>query len=139
MNIGLSLEYGNFPIKFIGNYLTINEYENLTLCDTKICLLDAQTLIEDASYNKSIHPCDDFNEFSCGTFLQDRALNERYESIGLERDLELTNDEKMHKVLKQTVNENDGKAVKIVKNVYQKCINWSELQFGWKISLICFF
>ena len=135
MSIGVSLEYGNFPIRFIGNYLTIDEYENLTLCDSKICLIDADTLIENASYNKSVLPCDDFNEFCCGTFLQDRALNERYESIGLKRELEVKNDEKMHRVLKQAVNEKDGKAVKIIKNFYQNCINWSELQFVWSILL----
>lgn len=124
--VGVSSAYGPFPVKYIGNYITVDAYNNLTLCDSKICLEDAERLISDASYDPTADPCVSFKNYSCGTFFHERALNERYETIGFRRNYELKNDEKRHKVLKATINENDGKTVKTVKNFYQKCINWSE-------------
>lgn len=124
--IDLSLSYGPFPIAYIGNYLTIAEYNNLTLCSKKVCLMDSQRLLEYATY-MDVDPCKSFQNYSCGTFYQERALSERYESIGFERNLELQNDEKKDRALKKPVTDEDGKAVRIVKNFYQKCVNWSEV------------
>lgn len=127
--------YGPFPIQYIGNYLTINQYDNLTLCQSKICLLDSEKLIASASYISNLNPCESFRNFTCGTFYEDRALNERYESIGFQRDLEVRNDEKRHKALKGATRTDDGKAVRIVKNLYQKCIDWSECSCSINILL----
>jgi hypothetical protein len=124
--IDSSSSYGSFPSKYIGNYLTLEEYNNLTLCDSSICMNDAQRLIVEASYDTSIDPCKNFEKFACGTFYQERARNERYETVGFKKTFELRNDEKRHRALKVPVTKNDGKAVRIVKNLYQKCINWSK-------------
>lgn len=110
-----SLSYGPFPIKFIGNSLSLDAYNNLTFCD-------ANSFIEYASYD-SINPCERFEDFTCGTFYNDRAWNERYEYIGFRRNYELRNDEKRHRVFKKPSEENEGKAVQIVKNFF-RCINW---------------
>lgn len=122
----LSTSYGPFPVQYIGNILTQEQYDNLTLCDSQLCLDDAQRLINDASHEENADPCKSFVKFTCGTFFEKRAGNERYESVGFKRTYELKNDEKRHRVLKVKINANDGKAVKIVKNFYQKCINWSK-------------
>lgn len=124
--VDVSSSYGTFPVKYIGSSISVEEYNNLTHCDSKICILDAQRLIADASYDPHDDPCVSFRNFSCGTFYNERALNERYEIVGFPKNFELRNNEKRHRVLKGKILESDGKAVKIVKNFYQKCINWSE-------------
>lgn len=126
VSIDVSWAYGTFPIKYIGNFLTIEAYENLTLCDSSVCLMDSQRLVDDMSYDTRSNPCEGFKNFSCGTFYQFRAENERYDQIGFRRDYELRNDEKRHKALKAKIQDGDGKAVRVVKNFYQKCIDWSE-------------
>lgn len=124
--VDVSSSYGAFPVRYIGNYLTVDDYKNLTFCDSKLCLMDAERLISDASYDININPCGNFKNFSCGTFLQERAVNERYENAGFAKDFEISNNEKRHRVLKAAIDKNDGKAIKVVKNFYQKCINWRE-------------
>ena len=132
----LSTSYGPYPVQYIGNFLTQEQYDNLTLCDSQLCLDDAQRLLSDASHDNK-DPCKSFTKFSCGTFFEKRAGNERYESVGFKRTYELKNDEKRHRVLKVRINENeDCKAVKIVKNFYQKCVSWSEFSmfvFCWNL------
>lgn len=125
--VDVSSSYGTFPVKYIGNFITVEAYNNLTHCDSKICILDAQRLLADASYDSNDDPCVSFKNFSCGTFYHERALNERYEIVGFQKNYELRNLEKRHRVLKEAISINDGKAARIVKNFYQKCINWSEL------------
>ena len=125
MFIAMSIGYGPFPVKYIGDYLTENEYKNLTICGSKICLADAEILIDHASHDK-IDPCKDSYNFSCGNFNKERALNERYEFIGFLKNVDLSKNEKRHRVLKQLVEENDLKAVKIIKNFYRKCTDWRE-------------
>lgn len=127
--ISIVFGYGTFPIKYKGNFLSLEEYDNLDLCSNKWCLDDANRIIEEMSYNDTIEPCEDFKEFVCGTFFKERALNERYEYIGFRRNYELKLDEERHKALKAPIDEKDGKAVKVTKNFYQRCINSSKFSF----------
>lgn len=79
------------------------------------------------SYNNSVDPCDDFDEFACGTFFRERAYNERYETVGFKTNYRKKIDEKRHRMFKAPVVEEDVKAVKVVKNFYKRCVNSSEV------------
>lgn len=127
--VSFAFGYGTFPIKYKGNFLSLEEYEKLDLCSNKWCLNDANRIIEEMSYNETVEPCEDFSEFVCGTFFKERAWHERYEYIGFRRDYELKINVERHKALKVPIDEKDGKAVKVTKNFYQRCINSSTLIF----------
>lgn len=121
--------YGTIPIELKGNTLSVEEYQKLDLCESKWCLEDANRILEDMSYNKSVTPCADFDEFTCGTFHQNRAHNERYEYVGYKKNYEKQIDEQLEKMLKFPIKDKEVKAVKLAKNFYQKCVNSSKLQF----------
>lgn len=122
----LSFGYGTIPIKYKGSLMTLADYEKLDLCENKWCLADANRILQDMSYNNSVSACEDFDEFACGTFKNERAFNERYENVGFIRDYELKIDEERHKALKAPITDTDCKAVKVTKNFYQRCIASSE-------------
>lgn len=115
-----------FKIPYIGSYINISDYNNL--CQSKYCLLDSNRLLMAASQNASVKPCDDFKEFSLGTTVKYRALNERYDRIGFFHDIELQHYERQRKILMEDVKENDIKPLKIAKNFFQKCTNSGKIK-----------
>lgn len=123
-----SLGYGTIPIQYKGQTLSVEDYLKLDLCGNRWCLADANRIIQDMSYNNSVNPCDDFEEFACGTFYKERAYNERYETIGFKTSYGKTIDEMSHKILKAPIKDKDVKAVKVTKNFYKRCINSSKLR-----------
>lgn len=52
-------------------------------CVSKLCILDSNRLLESATDNKTVKPCDDFKEFSMGKFIKFRALSDRYDQSGI--------------------------------------------------------
>lgn len=126
--VSLTLGYGSIPIELKRNILSLEEYHKLELCQSKWCLRDANRISEDMSYNNSENPCDDFAEFTCGTFHKDRAYNERYESVGFDETYKKQVDEQRDRMLKVPIKGDDVKAVKLAKNFYKRCLNSSELQ-----------
>lgn len=130
-----ALGYGTIPIKFKGNTLSVDDYLQLDLCTSKWCLSDANRIVEEMSYNNSVNPCDDFNEFACGTFFRERAYNERYESVGFKTSYEKKLDEKRHKIFKAPIEDNDVKAVKVTKNFYKRCVTSSKQAFMSLVSV----
>lgn len=124
--VAIALGYGTIPVRNKGNSITVEEYEKLEFCDSKLCLSDANRILQEVSYNDSVLPCESFDEFACGTFYKDRAYNERYEYVGFLRNYELLIDEQRHKVLIAPAKEDDGKAVKVAKNFYKRCVTSSE-------------
>lgn len=121
--------YGTIPISFKGNTLSAEEYEELDLCMNPWCLKDANRILLEMSYNNSIDPCEDFDEFTCGTFYRERAHNERYSSVGFEENYRKLIDEKRDRMLKILIKGNDLKIVKVTKNFYQRCVNWSKYRW----------
>lgn len=133
--ISASLAYGNIPIKFKGNTLCIQEYEQLDLCTNKWCLEDANRILLEMSYNNSVDPCDNFDEFVCGTFNKERAYNERYNTVGFKTFYKKLIDEKRDRMLRAPITDGDLKVVKVTKNFYQKCVNSSKSIFFLKMDM----
>lgn len=77
INVSSCLKLNN---KSFGNKLPTEDSE---FCGSKICLLDGSRLLDSATDNKSVTPCDDFKEFSMGKFIKYRALHDRYDRSGV--------------------------------------------------------
>lgn len=118
--------YGSFPIKYKGSTLSVDDYHKLELCVNKFCIEDSNRILLEMSYNKSVDPCEDFNEFTCGTFFKERAYNERYAFIGYEENYKRTVQEKRNRILKAPINDNEPTTEKIMKTFHKQCINSRE-------------
>lgn len=89
------------------------------ICMSKVCLLDAARLIEFATDDEHIRPCDDFREYSLGKLLQYRSMYDEVDKSGL-------SDTQAHhlrliKILKAPIKKEETEVHKIVKNFFQKC------------------
>ena len=116
-----------FENQYLGDSLTFTEYNKMDLsCDNKYCLRDSQLLLLAATQNKTTKPCDKFEEFAMGSFIEFSALNERYLTIGFIRDVELLSLERHRKVVAAIIKNTDNNSMKIAKNFYQKCVNTGE-------------
>ncbi|CAO1416949.1 unnamed protein product [Diamesa tonsa] len=126
-----------FENQYLGHYLTREQYNGRELaCDTKVCLSDAQLLLLKATQNKTIEPCDDFEEFSMGQFKKLGALNERYSFIGFMRDIVLLNWERKRKILAEKIKDTDIRPFKIAKNFYQRCVNSDNIRTNGSVEIL---
>lgn len=106
-----------------GNFLTEDQASNLELCSSKFCLLDAGRLLEAATSDRQVNPCEDFKEFSMGNFIKYRALHDRYDRVGFLYDVLSTHQERQRKALKASIVEGESRVFKIVKNFFQQCVD----------------
>lgn len=117
----------DFPTDFLGNYVSDEEYNNMTFCWSTVCLKDSGRLIYDADHDSlGISPCDDFKTFALGNFYRHRVSNDRYSSLGLNSDVELQHFEKQKRILLKPEKLDDPKIFKIIKSFFRLCINSSE-------------
>lgn len=117
----------SFPVEYIGNTFTVKEYKDLNICNSRVCLRDAKRVIAHASLKSDSNPCNDFCEFACGHFFEFRATNDRHDYIGFENVLERQNQHRLKKILRVKINKEEPKIFKIVKSLFQKCVNSSKL------------
>jgi hypothetical protein len=92
-------------------------------CISKVCLLDAARLIEFASDDELLQPCDDFREFALGKLIQFRSMLD--DKSGFLSDT-LAHDLRIEKILKAPIKDDDRKSHKIAKNFFQKCASEGE-------------
>lgn len=107
-------------LKLLGNF-TLDD--DLEYCETKLCLLDADRLLESATDQWTISPCSDFKEFSMGNFIRHRALHDRYKRIGFLYDTIAAHRERQRKLLSEKIKENESFVIKIAKNFFKKCVD----------------
>lgn len=118
----------DFTTNFLGNYLSDNEYNNKSLCWTKLCMQDSGRLIYAADHNSNqTSPCDDFKTFAMGTFFQHRVPNDRYKYTGFYFDIYLQYLEKLKRVMTKPVGNGDPKIFKVMKSFFRLCINSSKI------------
>lgn len=123
-----------FNLQFIGDSLNDAEAQGREFCNTKYCVEDSQILFYAATQNSSVQPCTDFKEFSMGTLIKYRALNDRYFAIGLLQDTEKYHRERLRKHLaKKVEGKNDVRVFKVMRNFFEKCVSSSEFESqGWQ-------
>lgn len=112
-----------FKIQFFGKYVSDDDYAKRKLCNTNICLLDTDRLISSATQNSSVHPCNDFKEFTMGEFYKHRVLNDRYSYIGFQLYTQHLFKERQRIVLNKSFAENEPKTFKVLKSFFSKCTN----------------
>lgn len=112
-------------VQYLGDYLSPDEISQDNLCGTKECLLDANRLVDAATRQWSVKPCEDFREFSMGNFIKLKALHDRYDRVGFLFDVLALHYERQRKAFAEPIAESDPRAFKIVKNFFQKCIDSS--------------
>lgn len=117
---------GQFQSQFVGSFVSKAEQSKRDFCGSKQCLVDAEILFLAASQNLSANPCNDFKEFSLGTFIKYRALNDRYQYRGLQTDLDDIFREKSRKILSDKNDVDDSRVIKVLKNYFANCVNSSE-------------
>lgn len=93
------------------------------ICESKLCLLDANRLLNAGTTNTTVKPCDDFKEFSMGNFINFRALHDRYDRIGFLYDVLAAHHERQRKMLLAPIRDGESFVHKIAKNFFQKCIS----------------
>ena len=116
-----------FETEYLGNQLSVEEYKELDICVSKVCMKDAKRFIFHASHKNDTDPCVDFKEFACGHFFDYRASNDRYLTIGYESSLFAQHLDYLKRILRQKIQKDEPKIFKIVKTYYQKCVNSSKL------------
>lgn len=119
----------SFESQFLGNYLSVEEYEARDFCSTKVCILDNDRLIYAATSNSSIKPCEDFKNFAMGEFLTHRVPNDRYHYIGFQNDVERLQKQRQRVVLKSPIASDDPRLIKLLKSFFVKCSDLGELHF----------
>lgn len=117
-----------FELQFIGDYVSLDDEAQRQFCDTKNCLLDANNLFHAATQNLSVHPCIDFKEFSLGTFVKYRAINDRDRYNGFLLDVQNAHHERQRKILSAKIDSKDTQLTKNMKNFFSKCVNSSYIR-----------
>lgn len=106
----------SFPIDYIGNQLSLAEYKELNVCETRVCQEDATRFFSCASHKNDSDPCVNFNDFACGNF-------NKFQSISYDKDLKLEDQHRLKTILSKDIHEDEPKIFKIVKRYFQKCIS----------------
>ena len=94
-----------FPLQYIGNSVSVEEANARDLCRNKYCAEDSEILFYAETQNTSVDPCVNFREFTLGTFLKFRAVNDRYGESELFFHLKSLELEKLRKMLSSNIKE----------------------------------
>lgn len=117
----------SFGTDYIGNSVSVEEYKTFDFCLNKVCVQDAKRFIAHASYKNDTDPCANFKEFACGHFLEYRATNDRYDYIGFDNDYIRQYEHRIKRFLRDTIEVNEPKIIKLMKRYYQKCVDPGKL------------
>lgn len=86
--------------------------------------------------DKNIDPCDDFYEFTCGNFLKSTIVPDDKDSVSISSDIVDTINTKLKITMEEPLLKNDTQSLKLVKKLYQTCMNTSKIQFFYVIHEI---
>lgn len=107
----------------IGEEIDEKEYSRLTFCESEVCRDDANRLLKYIYPTASTDPCLDFTQLVCGKFFTQANHDDRYLFVGFDRDWRSSALKLIHEALVEPVQAGDEKAIRVVKNFYQKCID----------------
>ncbi|CAO1402932.1 unnamed protein product [Diamesa hyperborea] len=110
--------FGNLPVNYIGNGLSVEDYKKLSLCESTVCILDSERSFNYASQSNQSNPCLDMKEFACGNYFQRKTDNQ---NDGFEIELETLYFQQLEEVLKLEIEEEEPIVIKVVKKYFEKC------------------
>lgn len=108
-------------LSFMNFSLTGFAANQIEKCSSLSCIHAAITTIE--KMNRKINPCDDFYEYSCGTFLEKTHPPDDKNVVDT---LSLTAEklvEQLLTLLSKPSQENESKLHKLAKLMYKSCLN----------------
>lgn len=70
-------------------------------------------------------PCEDFFQFSCGKYINSNVTSDNKIKNEYEEAVTVVK-KQLHNIIKETLNENDTRALKMAKEMYQLCISHGE-------------
>ena len=79
--------------------------------------------------DNKVDPCDDFFRFSCGTYLKEKVIPDEKTSITQFSDIDDNLRELLRSLVEKDITENDSTISKMVKHLYQSCMNTGQLFF----------
>lgn len=112
----------DFSIDYLGNSVRDDDYNNQTTCWTEVCMQDSGRLVYSASHDL-VNPCDNFPDFAMGEFLKHRVPSERYAKLGFQNEIDTQYLDKQKRVLQEPIEEDAPAVIKVVKNLFKKCID----------------
>lgn len=121
----LHLAVGDFTIDYLGDSAQNDEFNNQSICWTKVCMRDSDRLIYSASHDL-VNPCDDFSAFAMGEFRKHRVPSERYAKLGFQNEIDTQYLDKQKRVLQGSSDADAPTVIKVVKNLFKKCIDSSK-------------
>ncbi|KRT83254.1 Peptidase, partial [Oryctes borbonicus] len=95
-------------------------------CWTEECVSTAAKLL--TYLNKSADPCEDFYEFSCGTFMKFTNLPDEKQMISTITEIEDLVHEQLRTVIEEPIQLNDSRATMLSKKYYKACVNTKRIE-----------
>lgn len=77
--------------------------------------------------DETVDPCDNFYQFSCGRFVADTIIPDDKTQMTTFGMLNDKLDEQVRRLVEEPVKDEEPKVFKLVKNLYQSCMNKCKL------------
>ncbi|CAL8147661.1 unnamed protein product [Orchesella dallaii] len=95
-------------------------------CETKGCVQAAATLL--SNMDETVSPCDNFYQFACGGFVQNTVIPDDKTQMTTFGMLNDKLDEQVRRLVEEPIKEDEPKVFKLVKSLYQSCMNKSLIE-----------
>ena len=103
------------------------------VCTTPTCIKAANLIL--SILDETVNPCDDFNQFSCGSFIKNRRIPDDGNAIDVFVDLSTNLRYDLSDSLAE-VSKNDIESTKNAKNYYASCIDQDDIEANGEKALI---
>ncbi|CAF0964437.1 unnamed protein product [Brachionus calyciflorus] len=96
------------------------------VCVTPACISAANLIL--SNIDRTQDPCEDFNKFSCGSFIKNRRIPSDAGSTDTFTDLRSNLANALSDALEENFNSDDTEATKNAKRYYKSCLNEDRLE-----------
>lgn len=100
--------------------------ENDNICLTPICVYAAAHILD--RIDPSVDPCDDFYQFSCGTFLKNAIITDEMSEESMVTIINRKIQYQIRTILAEEPTPNDLNAFKLAKKFYKSCMDEASIE-----------